>query len=142
MAIAVKLLANIFTPGSDTTQSTQIIRGQLTFSGSYVSGGDTVNFSSHAVGVAGLTSTNQRPIQVNFWEEPASGTAVAGVSPLMYYRNVSAKPTAANGVIQVVSSATISGGTLTAGVELSAATYPTAISGAVVYFEAVFVLGR
>lgn len=142
MAIAVTLTSNNFTPGNDTTQATQVIRGKLVFSGSYTLGGDTLDFTKHTTGVAGLTSTNQRPLSVTFWEEPASGTAIAGVAGLMGYRNVSAKPNASNGVVQIVTGASISGTTVTAGTELGAGAYSATITGAVVLFEAIFVLGR
>jgi hypothetical protein len=142
MAIAISYTANNFTPGNDTTFQTQIVRGKLTFSGSYVTGGDTLNFSTHPVGVASPVATNQRPIGVNFWEEPASGTVISGVAALMQYRNVAAKPNASNGVVQIISGATFSGSTVTAATEYSAGAYSSVITGAVILFEAIFVLGR
>lgn len=141
MAIVAAPLNVSYAPYYDTTQATQIIRGTLTFSGSYVAGGDTVNFSTHAVGVGNPLASNRRCIGMQFWEEPASGTAVAGVAALMTYRNVAAKPSAANGVIQIVTAATISGTTVTAGTELGAGAYSATITGAKVFFEAIFVLG-
>ena len=142
MAIVPTFISNNFTPGTDTTQATQIVRGKLTISGNYTAGGDPINFSTHAVGVANPITSNQRCIGMQFWEEPASGTLVTGVAQMMYYRNVSAKPNASNGVVQIVGSATMTAGTFAAGNELSAAAYPAAITGAVIMFEAIFVLGR
>lgn len=143
MAISISYTANVYTPGNDTTMATQVIRGKLTFSGSYPgTPGDTLNFSTHAVGVANPIVSNQRPLSVTFWEEPASGTAIVGVAGLMSYRNVSAKPTNANGVVSIVTGASISGTTVTAGTELGSGAYSATITAATVLFEAIFVLGR
>ncbi len=143
MAITISYTSNNFTPGTDTTQSTQVLRGKLTFTGSYPgTPGDTLNFTTHAVGVANPLVSNQRPLSVTFWEEPASGTAIAGVAGLMSYRNVNAKPTAANGVVSIVTGASISGTTVTAGTELGSGAYSATVTGATVLFEAIFVLGR
>lgn len=143
MTITATYPTPAYVPAMDTTQSTQLVRGTLTFSGNYVAGGDVINFAIHPVGVISYITSAQRPIGMQFWEEPASGTAVAGIAGLLFYRNVTAfRPGSSNGVIQIVSGATISGGVLTAGNELAASAYPASITGAKVFFEAIFILGR
>jgi hypothetical protein len=141
MAITPTYLTGGYLPIWDNTQATQLVRGTLAFSGSYVAGGDVVNFSTHPVGVGNPVVSSRRCVGMQFWEEPASGTLVTGVAGMLYYRNVSAKPLSSNGVIQIVGSATMTAGTFAAGNELTAGAYPAAITGAKVFFEAIFVLG-
>src|SRR5277367_1539056 len=106
MAIAMTPVGTAFNPIYDTTQGTMLLRGTLVFSGSYTTGGDTINFSTHAVGVASPIASNRRPIGMQFWEEPTlSTTPVTGVAALLYYRNTSAKPNSTNGVIQISTAA-------------------------------------
>jgi hypothetical protein len=126
-------------PLYDSTQSTAILRGSIAFTGTYPTGGDTLNFTTHATGVINYNVSNHRPIRVIFWEEPASGTTPSGL--VFYYRNTNAKPTGANGVVQILGAGTVSGGTATQGVELGNATYPTMLTGTTLKFEAVFPLG-
>lgn len=137
--MAITVTVSVTPPVLDTTQATQILRGSFVFTGSYTAGGDTINFTTHAVGVANPLVSNRRPLRVLFWEEPASGTTPSGLE--FYYRNTNAKPTAANGVVQVLGAGTVSGGTATQGVELGATTYPAMLTATVVKFEAIFPLG-
>jgi hypothetical protein len=143
MAITVSILNTIYCPYYDNTQSTMLIRGTLAFSGSYPGDpGDPINFTTHPVGVGNPIVSVQRPIGMQFWEEPLSGTLPSGVAGMLWYRNVNAKPTIANGTIAVVGGATMVAGTFTAANALSTAAYPAAILAAKVFFEAIFVLGR
>jgi hypothetical protein len=127
-------------PLIDTAKATQTTWGTIALSGDYTEGGDTLNFTTHAVGVQNPIVSNQRPISVRFWEEPASGTVPTAL--VFSYRNVAAKPTAANGVVQIQGSGTMAAGVPTAGDELAAAAYPAILTGTVLKFEAVFPLGR
>lgn len=132
-------------PVSDTTQASQLVYGSIALTGSYTqftgSAGELLNFTTHAIGVAGQTLSNSRPSSVVFWEEPAAGTLPTGLS--FWYRNTATKPTAANGYIQITGASSIaSNGTTTAGFELAASTYPAILTATVLKFRAFFPLGR
>ena len=58
----------------DMTQEAQIVEGLLTLSGSYVTGGDTVNFSTLANILSGAGPMGL----VEFDEQPASGATPGG----------------------------------------------------------------
>lgn len=116
----------------DTTQSTQVVRGSITLTGSYVSGGDAFNLAKTPV------QSKARPIRVLFWEEPVSGTNPSGME--FYYRNVSTSPNATNGVLQITGAG--AGGSGTQGADLSAGAYPTYLTATIIKFEAIFPLGQ
>jgi hypothetical protein len=116
----------------DTTQSTQVVRGSITLTGSYVAGGDAFSLAKTPV------QSKQRPIRVIFWEEPASGTNPTGLE--FYYRNVSTSPNATNGVLQITGPGT--GSTGAAGAEFTAGAYSAALLATIIKFEAVFPLGQ
>jgi hypothetical protein len=134
-----------FQPVPDTTQASQLVFGQIVLTGSYTqftgSAGEALNFTTHAVGVAGVVVSNQRPSSVLFWEEPAAGTLPTGLS--FWYRNTATKTTAANGYLQITGASTInSSGVTTAGFELAAGAYPTILTATIIKFRAFFPLGR
>lgn len=131
--MATKVTFSKTPPTLDTTQATQIVRGSIALSGSYVTGGDALSFVGNPV------QSNQRPISVRFWEEPAEGTVPTAL--VFSYRNVSAKPNVSNGVLQIQGAGTMSSGVPTAGDELAASTYPSILTGTVLEFEAIFPLG-
>jgi hypothetical protein len=116
----------------DTTQSTQVVRGSITLTGSYVTGGDTMNLAKTPV------QSKARPISVLFWEEPVSGTNPSAMN--FFYRNVSTAPNATNGVLQITGAG--AGGSGTQGTELSAGAYPSYLTGTIIKFEATFPLGQ
>lgn len=110
---------------NDTTQATQIVRGTLTFSGSYATHGDALSFAD----VYGIQSGSV-PIRVFVYEAPAAGTSPSG-----YIYIFCPGTTNANGKLTVFTTGTASGDPLN---ELAAGAYPAAITGAVVKFEAIF----
>jgi len=57
---------------NDTTQATQIVRGTLTFSGSYPAGGDIMALNLYGV------QSNYIPVRVFVYEYPAVGAAPTG----------------------------------------------------------------
>jgi hypothetical protein len=135
-------------PTVDTTFASQTVYGQIVLTGSYTqtgtsagTTGETLNFSTHATGVINYLVSNQRPSSVLFWEEPAAGTLPTGLS--FFYRNLAAKPSSANGVLQITGASTInSSGVTTAGFELAAGAYPTILTATIIKFRAFFPLGR
>lgn len=116
----------------DTTQATQVARGSITLTGSYVTGGDAFSLAKSPV------QSKARPIRVIFWEEPPSGTVPTGLE--FYYRNVSTAPNATNGVLQIGGPGTGSSGA--AGTEFTAGAYSAALLATVIKFEAIFPLGQ
>ena len=123
MAIAVSIDSTY--AQNDTTQSTQIVRGTLKFSGNYATHGDTLSFAN----VYGIQSRSV-PLRVFVYEAPAAGTSPSG-----YVYIFCPGTTNANGKLTVFTTGTASGDALN---ELAAGAYPAGITGAAVKFEAVF----
>jgi len=110
---------------NDTTQSTQIVRGTLHFTGNYVTNGDILSFAN----VYGIQSTSV-PLRVFVYEAPPAGTAPGG-----YEYVFCPGTTIANGkLVVLVGAAAIS----LPMAQLAAAAYPAGITGGVVKFEAIF----
>ena len=98
MAIALTLDGSVLPQGSDTTGREQFYIGTLTFSGSYVTGGDTLSFN-----VAGIVS-NAAPTRVEVYEEPKTTQTATG------YNFIYAKgTTSANGAVQIFSPGSATG---------------------------------
>jgi hypothetical protein len=123
MAIAVAITSSY--AQNDTTQSTQIVRGKLTFTGNYVTNGDTLSFAN----IYGIQSLSV-PIRVFVYEQPPAGTAPGG-----YEYVFCPGTTNANGkLVVLVGAAAIS----LPMAQLAAGAYPAGITGGFVYFEAIF----
>jgi hypothetical protein len=108
-------------PTLDSTQSTQIVRGTVTLTGSYPAGGDTLNLAIYP------NQSHQVPVVVWFTEAPSSTVAPSGYN--LYYEPGT---NASNGLLRITSAA---------GTELTATTYPAALLAANIIFEAIFPLG-
>lgn len=105
MAVQVNVTqANLGNP--DRTQAMQVVRGTLTLSGNYSSGGDTVSFA----GVSDLIKSDQPPAEVYVYET----TPAADGPGSLYTFTFLPGTTPANGVL-VVS---------LGGVQLAAGPYP------------------
>lgn len=116
MAITFKVDAN---NSSDISQL--IVYGTLVFSGSYVSGGDTLNFNTASgtqggMGADAIKSASLPTFSV-ILEAPVAGTPGSGYTYLY-----SPGTSQANGKVQL-----FAGGT-----ELAAGAYPAGVTGAVV----------
>jgi|SRR5215469_15353709 len=110
---------------NDTTESTQVLRGTLHFSGNYVTNGDTLSFAN----LYGLQSQSV-PRRVYVYEQPPAGTAPGG-----YEYVFCPGTTLANGkLVILVGAAAIS----LPMAQLAAGAYPAGITGGVVKFEAIF----
>lgn len=120
MAAAVSF--NSTQPILDTTKSTQIVRGTITLTSTYPSGGDTLNLSGFPV------QSSVPPADVWIDEAPTSSAAPSGYN--LYYEFGT---TPANGKLRITSAA---------GTELSAGNYPAALTGAKIIFKAAFLLGQ
>ena len=123
MAIAVSISPTY--AQNDTTQATQIVRGKLTFSGSYTNNGDTLSFAN----VYGIQSTSV-PLRVFVYEQPAAGTAPGG-----YEYVFCPGTTIANGKLVVLQGGASASNPMA---QIPASTYPAAISGGTINFEAIF----
>jgi hypothetical protein len=96
--------------------------GTLTFSGSYVTGGDALSFAA-----AGVLS-NVAPIRVEVYEQPSTSQTATG------YQFVYAKgTTSANGKLQIFS---------TQGTQLAASAYSTTFATTIVKAAVYFPLGQ
>jgi len=127
--------ANKSLPVTDTTQSTQIVRGSITLSGNYGGGatnGDTLNLAVYP------TQSPKTPLRVLVYEQPAAGTAPTG-----YYFGYAAGTNASNGLLVVSQNGAINSPAtqITQG-----SAYPTALVTAAtagyLKFEAIFPLGQ
>jgi hypothetical protein len=108
-------------PILDTTQSTQITWWTIVLTGSYASGGDTLDLSAYP------TQSAQIPVFVILTESPSASVAPSGYT--LYYQPGT---TPANGKIRITS---------TAGTEFTAGTYSAALLAANIVAEAVFPTG-
>jgi hypothetical protein len=109
-------------PILDTTKSTQIVRGTIALTGSYPAGGDTLNLSGFPVQSAA------GPVVVWFTEVPSSTVTPSGYG--LYYQPGT---TLANGKLRITS---------TGGTEFSTGAYSASLLQAVIFFEAVLLLGQ
>lgn len=122
MAIAVKLTRPV-----DSTQNQFVIDGTLTFSGSYPSFGDTVNFALDQ-----FKTNAKTPIEVRVWEIPVGSSGTPAPLATGYKFTYVNGTTLANGRLQI-SSASPYG---TAGAtQITVGTYANA-GLTVVYFSA------
>lgn len=129
MALALKLLAS--PKGENNTQRRTHIQGTAVFSGSYVAGGEAVNWltiTNFEGGTALINSLSTTPVWVEFIQ-----TSPATTTPLWYslvYNFTTNK-------LQVVVTGSAAGG----GAELTAGSYATtlAAAGATFQFQAEFV---
>lgn len=116
MAVALTIL------DIDEGQSTTYVFGVATFSGSYATGGDTLDFTT----IAGKESGGQVFIAAS----APSTVGVWGSSGHSYGYVKGSPATMANGKVKINTAA---------GTELTAGAYPAAITGDVnIYFEATF----
>lgn len=104
----------------DTTQSTQRVRGTIAFTGTYPTGGDTVNLNVYPVQSASA------PLFIAFVEMPVATPSgnefsyVPGTGP-------------SNGKVYI---------TTTSGAQFTPGAYSGGLTGTTLAFEAVFPLGR
>lgn len=113
-------------PQYDSTQATQIVRGTIALTGNYGTGashGDVLNLAQYGV------LSNNPPLRVLIYEQPAAGTTPTG-----YQLGYAAGANPSNGQL------TIMNGAATEYTEGSA--YNAALLAAVIYFEAIFLLGQ
>lgn len=125
--------ANVGDGQGDTTLREIIVDGTLTLSGSYVAGGDAINFTTPA---PAFSFGNQAPTRVEIFEKPVKGTAGTGFVFVYAYGPSLAAPTQAGGALQIFGGAASPGQGLT---ELSAGPYSgstPSLSGAVLGFRA------
>lgn len=113
-------------PVSDTTQSTQIVRGTVVLTGNYATHGDVLDLST--VGA----QSSKPPVRVFVYDQPPAGTSPSG-----YEFTYCPGSTPANGKLCVMENAGAAG----AFAELPAGAYPAALTGATLAFEAVFLTG-
>jgi hypothetical protein len=106
---------------TDSTQSTQVLLANVVLSGSYTTGGDTLNLSGYPCQSHGLAR------RVFFTEQPTATVAPSGY--LFYYQPGT---TNANGKLRIMTSATV---------EFSGA-YNSNLTSAIIELEATFPLGR
>ncbi len=106
----------------DQTMKEIVVDCTLTLSGSYVAGGDPVNFGSVAP-PQGASLFDYAPSHWELTELGVAGTAVSGFTFVYVPGPTLAAPTQAGGVLQVIGGAASSG---TGGVELAAGTYASA----------------
>ncbi len=88
--MAIVVTASTGVVQTDTTQSTQVFRGTLTFSGSYVEGGDTVSLAN-AFGIQSLSL----PLEVEIIQKIPTGQAPVYTLTYLY------GSTTANGAIYI-----------------------------------------
>jgi len=104
-----------------SSQSTIVIYGTLVFSGSYVSGGDTLNFLTAGTTQGGMGADAIKSLSLpqfsTVLEAPVAGTPGTGYTFLY-----SPGTTQANGKVQLFNGTT----------ELAAGAYPAGVTGAVV----------
>lgn len=112
-------------PVTDTTQSTQIIRGTIAFAGNYPTGGDILDLSH--IGA----QSRKPPVRVFVYEQPPAGTSPVGWE-FVYCPGT----TQANGRLVLEGTGAAAG----ALGQLAAGAYPVFPAGSVV-FEAVFLTG-
>jgi hypothetical protein len=116
MAISLKIDAV-----DSSNQSNLIIYGTLVFSGSYVSGGDTLNFLTAGTTQGGMGADAIKSLSLpqfsQIVEAPVVGTAASGYTYLF-----APGTTQANGAVQL----------FLGGTQLSAGAYPAGVTGAVV----------
>ena len=122
MAIAITLdLGSSGVP--DTTSKEAFYQGELTFSGNYVTGGDTLSFANSAI------LSNTAPNRVEIYEEPTTSQTATN------YRFVYAKGSGiSNGLLQVFVSTT--------GVQLAAGAYGSLFASTIVKFRVWFGRGQ
>lgn len=109
-------------PITDSTQSSQVTLWTVALTGTYTSGGDTLDLSAYP------TQSANPPTWVAFSEAPTASVAPSGYN--FYYQPGT---TPANGKLRVTSAA---------GTELSAGAYPAALLAALVVVQAWFTLGQ
>lgn len=111
--------------GIDNGQKVIYLMGTLAFSGNYVTGGDTLDFTT----LFDLVKTDYIPIQVQAWSQSSS----SGHSGYQYYF----RPGTAlnNGRIQVLTTGAAAGSPMQ---ELAAGAYPAGITGDTVAFFSAF----
>lgn len=106
----------------DTTAKEAIYQGTLTFSGSYVTGGDVLSFGNSAI------LSNTAPNHVEVYEEPTTSQTATN------YRFIYTKgSTIANGELQIFVGTT--------GAQLAAGAYGSLFSSTIVKFRAWFPRG-
>lgn len=103
----------------DTTKEEIIIDCTLTLSGSYVAGGDTLDFTSVAPPI-GASLFSYAPTQWTLNEQSIKGTALSGFSFYYVPGPTLALPTQAGGGLQIFGTGAASG---QGGTEVSAGTY-------------------
>ena len=102
----------------DTTGYEAIYQGEISFSGNYVTGGDTLSFGNGAI------ISNSVPNRAEIYEQPNIGQTASNYS-FVYVPGT----TIANGKIQLFAPG---------GAQLAAGAYPGAIAATVVKFRAWF----
>lgn len=110
--------------------------GKVTPSGSYATGGDTLDLSSSSLFSTTASAPGKSlpsaglPIYVRFW----SAKSAASPQTNLFVYNFAPGTTNANGKMQVFTGAAAQ----TALTELSAGAYPAGVTADVIYFEAAF----
>lgn len=108
-----------------------LVRGVITASGSYTTGGDTLDFTaaSFGLGVDGIKSSFP-PASMQIFSQQAAGS---GAVSQYWYRGLKGT-TQANNAMQVITGAAAQ----SPGAELAAGAYPAAVIADVIEFEATF----
>lgn len=109
---------------TDSTQSTQIVRGTVALTGSYAAGGDTLSFTATKSPVLSAKG----PLFVIFTEAPSATITPSGYN--LYYQPGT---TPANGKIRITSSSTV---------EFATGAYSATLLQANISFMAYFTLGQ
>jgi hypothetical protein len=125
------MAAVITVTGIGKIQRDFIVRGTIALSGTYPTGGDTLNFftANFRLGVDGIKSSFP-PSSILCWSQQSQGS---GTTSQYWYRGLLGT-TAANCAIQVMTGAAAQSG----GAEFSAGAYPAGVTGDVIAFEAFF----
>lgn len=123
LSIAVDNLRGV----PDVTEREEFIQGTITFSGSYVVGGDTLSFAGN-----NKIQSRTAPNRVEVYEEPVAGTQTATGLTLIFAKGT----TQANGTLQIFGP-----GTEGAPMQSAAAAYGSSFAATTVKFRAWFPLG-
>jgi hypothetical protein len=126
LAITVDKLLGI----PDNTDKELVVQGVITFSGSYVTGGDPLSFANN-----NRIQSRALPLMVEVYEEPIAGTQTATGFDFVYAKGT----TQANGTLQIIGP-----GTTGTPAQLAAGAYPAALTTptTTVKFRAYFPLGN
>lgn len=106
------------------------VYGTITPSGSYATGGDTLNFASGTWPIGqGPIPSNSVPVLVSIMSQPATGGTVSG-----YVYGYATGTDMTNGKFQLFQSA----GSAAPLAQVGAGAYPAGVTGDVIVFEAIF----